>query len=426
MEQKQYFRMKHRTMKQTLLLFCLFTAGLTFAQFKVVGYLPTWSAIYPTGMTAAHLDELTHLNIAFANPDANGTLIPADGTNADVHAAVLDGHAHNLKVLLSIGGGGADGTNYHQLITTDVTAFADSIVSYTLQQGLDGIDVDIEGDILDGTILTASQYETFVTELGNALHAQNKLMTCALGTWFGNLVTNTAASRFDWINVMSYDATGPWDPGNPGQHSPFSMAVSDFQYWNTTKAVPAGKLTVGVPFYGYGFGTYANQGIAFCDIVNTYPGSASNDQVGSGGDAIYYNGIPTIQQKTTYALEHAGGIMIWELSQDCAGEPSLLSVIDSVVTAYGLTGIPENEQPDDVTIWPNPTRGMVSILFPATTEPVQLKLLTLAGTDLTAGLVTTVSTATIALDLNGLPDGVYLLALTSRNQRTVRRIVIRH
>jgi len=394
------------------------------SQFKVVGYLPVWSPMYPTGMTTIQLDKLTHLNIAFANPDASGTLIPSFGTTQDLQTAVQTGHAHNLKVLLSLGGGGADGTNYHNLISNNIPDFVDSIVSYTVANNLDGIDVDIEGDILDGSQLTALQYETFVTQLGSALHAQNKLMTCALGTWFGNYVTSAAASQFDFINVMSYDATGPWDPQNPGQHAPFSMYESDFQYWNTTKNIPQNQLTMGVPFYGYGFGTYANQGISFCDIVTTYPGSENADQIGNGGDAIYYNGILTIQQKTTYALQHAGGIMIWELTEDCFGNPSLLSVIDSVVDAYNV-GYFEKESPEiEVELFPNPVSELLSISFKNTNgRPVLLSIHQLNGETISTHSIQK-SDEVYQLDLSGLTNDMYLVKILGEDVTTTRRFVL--
>ncbi|MBI3239674.1 MAG: T9SS type A sorting domain-containing protein [Flavobacteriia bacterium] len=393
------------------------------AQFKVVGYLPVWSPMYPSGMATIQLDKLTHLNIAFANPNASGTLVPSFGTAQDLQTAVQTGHAHNLKVLLSLGGG-ADGTNYHNLISTDIPAFVDSIVTYAVANNLDGIDVDIEGDILDGTQLTALQYETFVTQLGSALHAQNKLMTCALGTWFGNYVTSAAASQFDFINVMSYDATGPWDPQNPGQHAPFSMYVSDFQYWNTTKNIPQNQLTMGVPFYGYGFGTYANQGISFCDIVTTYPGSENADQIGNGGDAIYYNGIPTIQQKTTYALQQAGGIMIWELTEDCFGNPSLLSVIDSVINASNL-GYFEKESPEiEVGLFPNPVSELLSISFKNTNgRQVLLSIHQLNGETISTHSIQK-SDEIYQLDVSDLTNGMYLVKILGEDLTTIRRIVL--
>lgn len=407
-----------------LAVFILCANQPIFSQFKVVGYLPVWSPMYPSGIATIQLDKLTHLNIAFANPNASGTLVPSFGTAQDLQTAVQTGHAHNLKVLLSLGGGGADGTNYHNLISTDIPAFVDSIVTYAVANNLDGIDVDIEGDILDGTQLTALQYESFVTQLGSALHSQNKLMTCALGTWFGNYVTSAAASQFDFINVMSYDATGPWDPQNPGQHAPFSMYVSDFQYWNTTKNVPQNQLTMGVPFYGYGFGTYANQGISFCDIVTTYPGSENADQIGNGGDAIYYNGIPTIQQKTTYALQQAGGIMIWELTEDCFGNPSLLSVIDSVINASNLGYFEKESSEIEVGLFPNPVSELLSISFKNTNgRPVLLSIHQLNGETISTHSIQK-SDEIYQLDVSDLTNGMYLVKILGEDLTTIRRIVL--
>src|SRR6185437_7461266 len=109
---------------------------------------------------------------------------------------------------------------------------------------------------------------------------------------------------------------------------------------------------MGVPFYGYGWGTY-NQyatGVSFATIVANYPGSEDTDIIGSGANAIYYNGIPTIQAKTAYAAQNGSGIMIWELGQDASGNKSLLKAIadedtdflDKPVTegAYASLSIP--------------------------------------------------------------------------------------
>jgi hypothetical protein len=47
---------------------------------------------------------------------------------------------------------------------------------------------------------------------------------------------------------------------------------------------------------------------------------------------MYYNGIPTMRQKTHLAMERAGGVMIWQLGGDARGSKSLLKVIND--TAY--------------------------------------------------------------------------------------------
>ncbi len=46
------------------------------------------------------------------------------------------------------------------------------------------------------------------------------------------------------------------------------------------------------------------------------------------GETIWYNGVPTIEAKTNYAIERKlAGIMIWSLDNDVKGEHSLLNAI---------------------------------------------------------------------------------------------------
>jgi len=36
-----------------------------------------------------------------------------------------------------------------------------------------------------------------------------------------NRVKYSLTEQYDFINIMSYDKTGPWDTTHPGQHSHF-------------------------------------------------------------------------------------------------------------------------------------------------------------------------------------------------------------
>jgi chitinase len=298
--------------------------NLSMAQKKVIAYIPNWIDLNSFSTTIQY-SKLTHINIAFENPDANGYLSFNSGSNAIINAA----HAQNVKVFVSLGGGaisegGAIRDNYFNLITPgNRTAFIQKIYDYVIAHNFDGVDVDLEGPAING------DYGGFVIALANKLHSGGKQITAALSEGYGgaNVPTSTFAA-YDWINIMAYDATGPWNPANPGPHSPYSMAVNQYNYW-TGRGLPASKAIIGLPFYGYGFGAAANQGISFANIVAQYPGSENQDQV---GNTIYYNGIPTIKAKTTFAIQNAGGVMIWELSQDATGSKSLLTAINQVIT----------------------------------------------------------------------------------------------
>jgi len=247
---------------------------------------------------------------------------------AGLDQVVAAAHAKNVKVLVSIGGGSAPAYYSSLLADSMRTTVINNIVQFMTDNQFDGVDVDLEGALID------NNYEAFITGLSTALKPKSKLLTAAIATAYQSQYSDKALALMDFVNVMSYDKTGPWNPSNPGQHSPYDMAVSDLSYWNGTRGIPKAKLNLGVPFYGYGFGTNAPSSISFGDIVTQYPGAENTDQVTvNGGGIIYYNGVPTIESKTTLALNNAGGIMIWQLMQDAGGSKSLLNAINVTINS---------------------------------------------------------------------------------------------
>jgi hypothetical protein len=68
--------------------------------------------------------------------------------------------------------------------------------------------------------------------------------------------------------------------------------------------------------------------MSYVKITETFAGSEQVDQwTMPDGKIIYYNGIPTIEKKTTLAKEKASGIMIWQVLGDAKGSKSLLKKI---------------------------------------------------------------------------------------------------
>ncbi|WP_445722232.1 glycosyl hydrolase family 18 protein [Flavobacterium sp.] len=308
---------------QIILVLFLGFSNFSYAQKKVIAYVPNWIDLNSFSNSIQY-SKLTHINIAFENPDANGNLSfnPANTT------IIQKAHANNVKVFVSIAGGaisegGAIRDNFfNQMSAGNRASFVQKLKNYVVAHNFDGLDVDLEGPAIN------ADYGNFIIELANSLHANNKQITAALSQGYGGAnVPSYTFTYFDWINIMSYDLTGPWNPSNPGQHSPYSLAVDQFNYW-TSRGLPSSKAIIGLPFYGFGFGSSANQGISYADIVATYPGSENTDQV---ANTIYYNGIPTIKQKTAFAVQNAGGVMIWQLAQDATGVKSLLSAVDDII-----------------------------------------------------------------------------------------------
>ncbi len=288
----------------------------------VIGYVLDEDPALPIA-DLVDFTKLTHLDIAFANPmGLDGELSVTPHTKQLIELA----HQNKVKVSISIGGGLASTTDSERKLYFDLigdakrAAFVQRLERYVDEYKLDGIDVDLEGPAID------KDYGAFVSDLAKALKPKGKLLTAAVSRWFGGeQIPNETLGLFDFVNIMAYDATGPWDPSHGGQHSSLAYAKECTDYW-LGRGVAKAKLALGVPFYGYGFGNAFNQGgYTFAEITSKYPGAESADQI---GDTIWYNGIPTIQAKVKYAVDQGlGGVMIWCLNQDGKGKLSLLSAI---------------------------------------------------------------------------------------------------
>ena len=225
-----------------------------------------------------------------------------------------------------------------------------NLVSKVLQYDVDGVDVDLElGYVFGPNSMAVSRsfprenpaipgtdpnYRIFIIELAQALRSHHKLITVALPSRPADVVTQEVLSQFDFINIMSYDHTGQSRPDRPGHHAPYPDAIDDLDYYQNTLMVPKEKLILGVPFYGRGFGPGLNDPVIaymnYIDIVSTYAGAEWVDHWHlPNGYIMYYNGIPTIKNKTELAKKEAGGIMIWQILADMpTGKKSLLNAIN--------------------------------------------------------------------------------------------------
>lgn len=285
-------------------------SSLAASGFKVIGYLPTWSG----AVNDIQFSKLTHVNYAFLIPTSTGGYqsIENPGKLSDLVSAA---HSHQVKVLISVGGGGG-GNAFHSIVANSSyrTNFVNSMIAFTDQYNLDGVDVDWEYP----GISEANNFYLLMQELASAMHSRGKLASIAvIANNDGNTISGNLFSVLDYIQIMAYD-------DNNYQHSTYSSAVNSLHFW-LNRGLPASKAILGVPFYGrdnrYDYATKN-----YNELLDM--GASPNADTWS---YYGYNGIPTIRSKTQLALDEGGGIMMWELSGDATGSASLLSAIDDVV-----------------------------------------------------------------------------------------------
>lgn len=278
--------------------------------FRIVGYAPEWIPV----PTLLPYDKLTHINYAFAIPNADGSL--KNILNPWKLSQLVElAHAQGVKVLISVGGWGWDLQFEQFAANPDTRSYFVSVMDqFVKDYNLDGVDIDWEYPGPEET--SARNFVSLMQELEAMLHPQGKLLTAAvvaLGDT-GKYILPEVFDLVDFINIMAYDGPGP-------NHSSYDYAVAALDFWSA-QGLPPEKTVLGVPFYA------RPSEATYRDLVANDPKAANLDEIDYNGVKVYYNGIPTMQEKTKLAMQRASGIMIWELTQDTNDDSSLLKAIN--------------------------------------------------------------------------------------------------
>lgn len=355
-------------------LLCLSMLLWTFIQasnFKAVAYIPAYRM---SNLSDINYDMITHVMAAFANPDETGTL----SFSGDITTFVSTVHNNGAKAIVSIGGGGDYSWGnkvsiYEDLFKTQQsrTAFIHKIMNYIRTYNLDGLDNDIEGNAL-----ALSNFNVFTQELGDSLHAANLEYSAAIGvggSWGVNYWDDNSLSKLDFIMTMSYGGVGNWNWNTKNDDHTYAKMKSDMEYFTITKNMNPEKIVGGIPFYAVEFPSSAQQNYndyhkTICSIYNDPQFDAQNPfhsdtLTTTGGNTVYINSIETIQRKIDYCDEFGGGIMIWEIGQDCYdGSVSLQDSMYAYISAnkVGIVSLPKIS----FTVQPNPTKHSVYLESP--------------------------------------------------------------
>lgn len=280
--------------------------------FKVVGYVTPAANI-----DAIDFSLLTHINYSFLIPRANGTTRPFGAPN-HLRKVVAQAQKHDVKVLIAVGGWGWD--KEFETLAADPAIrakLAKRVAEFCATYELDGVDIDWE---YPNAGASAANFAALAMDFRSALPA-GALVTAAVLADATDAagVSTDAVGHLNFINLMAYD-------GPRNNHSSLAMAERSLATW-LARGIHPDKLVLGVPFYA------RPSGAAYRALLANDAATASGDRILYKGVEQNYNGPATIRRKTEFALQLAGGIMIWELSQDARGSDSLLRVIGETVAA---------------------------------------------------------------------------------------------
>jgi chitinase len=355
-------------------------AGVT-AQpaYKVVAYYLPSQRQY----SAADIDpaKITHLNYAFAvikdgEVAADQAISAEQGPRDFVVLRALKQRNPALKTLISVGGwaGSKDFSNV-ALTPQARRKFAASALDFIRKNGFDGVDIDWEFPVAGGdagNIMRPEDKQNYTLllqalrdKLDSAGRQEHRsyLLTAAVGNnqaFFQNTDMAKVAAILDWVNIMTYDFSGTWnkfaghvaplynDPALARPDANPKFNVSSTVEMALQDGIPAAKLVLGMPFYGYswkkcgaslhgqhqdcdgkGRGSTEPGELDYSDIAATLVNSNGftrywNDAAKvpylfnpDTGEFVSYDDSESLGYKINYLKQMGlGGAMFWQLSAD--------------------------------------------------------------------------------------------------------------
>ncbi|OKL59468.1 hypothetical protein UA08_05106 [Talaromyces atroroseus] len=283
--------------------------------------------------------------------------MPVDGTEGCLRAFTqLKQQYPQLKVILSIGGGGKGSENFASVARNPsaVAMFASSARALVDQFGLDGIDIDWEHP---SNSQQGQDYIYLLSQLRAVLPSPRYSLTSAVpaGEWALKHINLPVAQQYlDLFMVMCYDFSGPWldrtghqaqlftpfQPHNDAAYISCQSAVTYFLNQN----VQSNKILLGIPVYGRSFTGADN-------INQPYSGADGDDGVfdyselprpgaketvdetvgaaycvgGRDGGFVSYDTPQTVENKAKFVSDmRLGGLFYWHIAADKRGMNSLL------------------------------------------------------------------------------------------------------
>ncbi|KAF5469559.1 hypothetical protein F2P56_013624 [Juglans regia] len=273
-----------------------------------------------SGFPVSSIDStlFTHLFCAFADLNASTYQVTISSSNAaqfSTFTKTVQQKNPAVKTLLSIGGGGANASTFASMASQASTrkSFIDSSIQLARNNNFSGLDLDWEypSTTTDMTNLglLLNEWRAAVVNESNTTGKETLILAAAFfysSVYYSLIYPIQAISNsLDWVNVMAYDFYGPgWSPSTTAPPAALYNPTSQVSGANGIEAwiqagVPASKLALGLPFYGYAWRLLnaSNNGI-FAPANGPALSSDGSQTFSQIRDLITHSGYTTVYNST--------------------------------------------------------------------------------------------------------------------------------
>ena len=354
---------------------------------EVFGFAPYWTLPSASGFDLNDLTTVAYFGVD-ANPD--GSLTQNDpGWNGYQSQALADlisrAHAAGDRVVLSVEC--FDQSSLDRL-TSDAGAqatLANNLIAAVAGKSMDGLNIDFEGI---GSADRAGMVN-LVKYLSARVRAANQHWQLTVDTYAGSATDSAGffdvasmAPAVDAFFVMAYDMyqSGVASPNAPlqGPGANDEQAVEAY-----ASVVPASKVILGVPFYGYSWQTASNGPraqatsgpvpVSYAQLVGAslpiywdpqgqVPWTAYQDPEQQWHE-VYFDDPQSVALKAQAAdYAHILGVGIWALGMD-GNDPAMMSAL------LGHAPVVKNYQTGPTTITSSPSTTTGPTTTTSTTRP---------------------------------------------------------